>query len=302
MFSKELENLIQATLEDGILEDYEKAALVKRAQIEGVDLAELEIYINSILQKRNRELENEKKAKREQAEKEKKEAFGRRCPNCGAQVPPLTLKCECGYEFTNSNNGSSIQLLLNKIDSILESPLRSSDKLLSASSSDDLITQYILAREKDFYNRDLKQRDQRIKDAIAMFPVPNTKEDIVEFLTLALPNTKKKGGLWGSRIGRIFITFCIIASIALMIAIVLELLDPDAVYLFIFLDAFICFGLFVTISINISNNYSSDMLRHNDFTSVWKRKFNQVLMKGRSLRGDFEFQKQLDYYENLLKK
>ena len=46
MFSPELENLIQATLEDGILEDKEKAALIKRAQAEGVDIAELEIYIN----------------------------------------------------------------------------------------------------------------------------------------------------------------------------------------------------------------------------------------------------------------
>ena len=52
MFSKELESLIQATLEDGILEDNEKAALVKRAQKEGVDLDELEIYITSILQRR----------------------------------------------------------------------------------------------------------------------------------------------------------------------------------------------------------------------------------------------------------
>ena len=43
MFSKELENLIQATLEDGILEENEKAALVKRAQAEGVDLAALGI-------------------------------------------------------------------------------------------------------------------------------------------------------------------------------------------------------------------------------------------------------------------
>ena len=48
MFSQELENLIQATLEDGVLEEFEKAALVKRAQAEGVDLAELEIYINSV--------------------------------------------------------------------------------------------------------------------------------------------------------------------------------------------------------------------------------------------------------------
>ena len=56
MFSKELESLIQATLEDGKLEDFEKAALAKRAQAEGVDLAELEIYINSLRQRRAREL------------------------------------------------------------------------------------------------------------------------------------------------------------------------------------------------------------------------------------------------------
>ena len=72
MFSKELENLIQATLEDGVLEENEKAALIKRAEREGVDIAELEIYINSLLQKRARELENEKNAVRKQAEKEKK--------------------------------------------------------------------------------------------------------------------------------------------------------------------------------------------------------------------------------------
>ena len=77
MFSEELENLIQATLEDGVLEEYEKAALVKRAQAEGVDLTELEIYINSLLQKRQRELEKEKSAKIEKHAQEKKEAFGR---------------------------------------------------------------------------------------------------------------------------------------------------------------------------------------------------------------------------------
>ena len=75
MFSQELEDLIQATLEDGTLEDYEKAALVKRAQAEGVDLTELEIYINSILQKRQKELEKEKSEKMARIAKEKKEAL-----------------------------------------------------------------------------------------------------------------------------------------------------------------------------------------------------------------------------------
>ena len=63
VFSPELEQLIQATLEDGVLEDYEKAALVKRAIAEGVDIAELEIYINSILQKRQKEAKKESRSK-----------------------------------------------------------------------------------------------------------------------------------------------------------------------------------------------------------------------------------------------
>ena len=68
MFLKELENLIQATLEDGVLEPYELEALQKRAKAEGVDLTELEIYINSLLQKRNRELKEKEAAAQQQAD------------------------------------------------------------------------------------------------------------------------------------------------------------------------------------------------------------------------------------------
>ena len=111
MFSKELENLIQATLEDGVLEEYEKAALVKRAQAEGVDLTELEIYINSILQKRQKEIDKERNEQVQKKAQEKKEAIGPVCPKCGKQVPPMTLKCECGYEFTKAEANTSAQLL-----------------------------------------------------------------------------------------------------------------------------------------------------------------------------------------------
>ena len=91
MFSKELENLINATLEDGVLEEYEKAALVKRAQAEGVDLTELEIYINSILQRRKKERTKAEEARQEIIDKKKEEAYGRVCPNCGKQVNSILL-------------------------------------------------------------------------------------------------------------------------------------------------------------------------------------------------------------------
>lgn len=90
MFSKELENLIEATLADGILEDNEKAALVKRAQAEGVDLAELEIYIQSIIQRRE---QNERVQLDKETASREKERKGNVCPHCGTPIPPLTKIC-----------------------------------------------------------------------------------------------------------------------------------------------------------------------------------------------------------------
>lgn len=272
MFSKELENLIQATLEDGVLEENEKAALVKRAEREGVDIAELEIYIKSLLQKRARELENEKTAERKKVEKEKKEAFGRKCPKCGAQVPPLTLKCECGYEFTKKESVSSVQVLFNEISKISEKE-ENSDK-----------------------------RNERIREAISICPVPNTKEDIIEFLSLSVSKAKKKGGLWGTVGGRLMVWGAIVA-----VAIVLELLliDPHLMHdkhnseLSNWLAMTVMIGVAVCFFLAMADE---EILMWNKNARVWRSKFEQVLMKGRSLRGDAEFTQQLDYYESLLKK
>lgn len=270
MFSKELESLIQATLEDGVLEDNEKAALVKRAEREGVDIAELEIYINSLLQKRAKELENEKNAERKKIEKEKKEAFGRKCPNCGAQVPPLTLKCECGYEFTSQNQISSVQILSDKINGITRS------------------------------TKDEADRNKLITDTISLFPVPNTKEDIIEFLALSWPNAKKKGGIWGSKSGRLII---IIPTLILLIAIIAKVAKDDSITYGALFGVFLIFGSPIYYIITKALiNMDKPLLTHNELAPVWRRKFEQVLMKGRSLRGDAEFTRHLDYYEDKLNK
>ena len=253
MFSQELENLIQATLEDGVLEENEKAALVKRAEREGVDIAELEIYINSLLQKRARELENEKNAVRKQAEKEKKEAFGRKCPNCGAQVPPLTLKCECGYEFTKKESVSSVQILSKKLEGC---------------------------------------SDKRKKETIKMFPVPNTKEDIIEFLSIAAPNSKTRGGfLWGTKLGRLILWVIVSAAIVITTNILID--DSTIKGCAYFFGTLISACLFMGID--------DEIYEFNELANAWRAKFDQVLMKGRSLRGDAEFTRQLDYYESMLK-
>lgn len=278
MFSKELENLIQATLEDGVLEEYEKTALVKRAQAEGVDLAELEIYINSLLQKRQRELRKRKSEQDEKYRKEKKEAFGRVCPNCGKQVPPMTLRCDCGYEFSSQKHVSSVQVLADKIGAIVSE--KNNEKY-----SDN---------RKEFE----KQRLERICDTISLFPVPNTKEDIIEFLALSATNSKTKGGIFGTLMGRIIP----LASIIFVFSTVIGLSDVKY-----FLDGFLMGLIVLGIPTFVIGWYvfirpGKDTFRHNRIANTWRAKFDQVMIKARSLRGDAEFTQQLDYYENLLKK
>ena len=279
MFSKELESLIQATLEDGVLEDNEKAALVKRAEKEGVDLNELEIYIHSILQRRQREMNEKKDALEEKYEQERKKAIGPICPKCHKQVPPLTLVCECGYEFTNEKHESSVKLLSDKIGEIQSRPLKGKP-------------------DTDEWKADKNLRDQEVLDAISLFPVPNTKEDIVEFLSLAAPHARQKGGFFGTVPKRLIV----LGILAVIIIFVFYLLDPpgpgknDGALPMLG-------GIYVVIgAIAGAFLIDRDTLKWNKSAAVWRAKFEQVLMKGRSLRGDPEFTQQLDYYENLLRK
>ena len=256
MFSKELEALINASLEDGVLEEYEKAAIVKRAKSEGVDITELEIYINSILQKRKRDHDLAEDAKQEKIDQRKREAFGRVCPNCGRQVPPMTLKCECGYEFTQQRTISSIQLLSEKLSNITLT--KDEEREIEEAASADQNAK----RETFIVNKKI--------DIISIFPVPNTKEDIIEFLSLSIVGANKKLGFMDIKTN----CYKVIAIAGIVIPVV----------------GWLWGGVFL-----MTKSFAEEKLK-----KAWREKFEQVLLKGRSLRGDAEFTQQLDYYESLL--
>lgn len=335
MFSERLEKLIQSSLQDGILTDQEKAAIIKRAKAEGEDIDEVEIYIDSLLQKRQKELNNsavKKQAKTSSmdelkklidaamadgiitskerevitrkaaalgmdadevdvyldaeiqkaelaADVAKRDKIGPVCPQCGKQVPPLTLKCDCGYEFTTNHQISSVQILSEKIEKILEKPLPNDDK----------------ERKEEIENR-----DQQIREIISVFPVPNSKEDIIEFLSLSLPKSRRKGGFLGSMMNR----FLIVAIITIIIVVVcvikaINAKDDDAMAWPLVALIYLGGGAAGAGSW-LAKKVDIETIRWNKNADVWRSKFDEVLLKGRSLRGDPEFTQQLDYYENLL--
>ena len=232
-----------------MLEEYEKAALVKRAQAEGVDLAELEIYINFILQRRKKEIDKERNELVQKKAQEKKEALGPVCPSCGKQVPPMTLKCDCGYEFTKVEACSSAQLLAEKIEEI------NYEEHLSRS-----------------------QREEKIRNAIETLPVPNTKEDILELLSMGASNLQSKVSFINTHKGRL-LTY-IVASV-------------------VSFGWFLIYALYAGLFTKLDE---TDGVIREKRQNAWRQKCNQILLKGRSLRGDADFQRQLDYYEQLINK
>ena len=223
MFSERLEKLIQSSLQDGILTDQEKAAIIKRAKAEGEDIDEVEIYIDSLLQKRQKELNNSD-VKRE----------------------------------ANTKQSYSMQILSKRLNaiSLTDDELKEIEKAAPAvkagKRSDFLVSKQI--------------------NMITTFPVPNTKEDIIDFLSTSISLANKEIGFLDKK-KNYFI-------VVLLAGIILPVL-----------------GWMAGLHFMRGKSFSEEKLKQ-----AWRAKSEQVLIKGRSLRGDSEFTQQLDYYESLLRK
>ena len=162
MFSKELEEVIEAALADGVMTDKERAVLHKRAQAEGVDPDELDIVIDGRLAKMKRQEDWLRPAPPKEATNQK---YGNvlKCPSCGAQVVGGSALCpECGYAFSNVGANSSYEKLSAKLEAI-----------------------EVAYRDKKSNTIPLYGVSNKVKEmanVIRMFPIPNTRADLLEFL------------------------------------------------------------------------------------------------------------------------
>lgn len=193
MYNQQLEELIDAALEDGVLTEKEKQVLFKKAQSMGIDLDEFEMVLDARLVK----LQKEEKAKaQESAPKSSKYGDVRKCPVCGALVPALSGVCtECGYEFTGVDANLSSKELSQKIDLILAEAGRKKEELRKSGK-------YSNERKKNEWKSPLEKACDDIDDdaetlietTIENFAVPNTKSDLFEFITFL--KTKEKTAVY----------------------------------------------------------------------------------------------------------
>lgn len=97
-----------------------------------------------------------------------------KCPNCGDILDAYESVCEtCGYERRGTKATSSVQELAQKLEAI--ETQRPPKKVTS------IFTQA-------FTQGHISKTDEQKINLIQSFPIPNTKEDIMEFAVMAISN------------------------------------------------------------------------------------------------------------------
>ena len=163
--TKELSELIEAIIADDVITDKERAVLHARAAKEGISADEIDVLVEGKLVQKIKGSRNAAAAPAVPppvvgsklpppvsaaggpvSQPKRKDSFGvmHKCPNCAAPVEAVTTKCTaCGYEFRGVEANSSVRELSERI-----------------------------GRAKN---------DQK-EDIIRNFPVPTTRDDLLEFI------------------------------------------------------------------------------------------------------------------------
>lgn len=192
MLTPELEQLIQYALADGVLTDKERAVLMKKAEAAGADLDEFEMILEA-------KLHEAKKAAASAAPKaSNKEGEMKKCPHCGTPITSFRTTCqECGHEFRNLEAVKSAAVLFEQIKSLEMEKTR--ELALHENNKNKQLEAFggVYSRERRKERDDLiwnlnkaaKAIKKRFNEAkaslIKLYAVPNTNQDLLEFLTMA---------------------------------------------------------------------------------------------------------------------
>ncbi|MDO9153243.1 MAG: hypothetical protein Q7U47_05975 [Paludibacter sp.] len=184
MYNEKIENLINFALADGELTEKEKQILFKKAEEEGIDLDEFEMVLDAKLHEKKQSMK-ESVAPTTAAPKSDKFGDVKKCPACGAMIQSFQTKCsDCGHEFRNIESANSIKEFFRDYQKIED-------------SVNVTKTGGIFGFIDDSEGKRQKQVFTKKQEFIMHFPISNSKEDIVEFLSMAFPLAQpaKKGVL-----------------------------------------------------------------------------------------------------------
>lgn len=123
------------------------------------------------------------KQQREQERQQKKQQNTEKCPNCGHPLSGIAAVCPlCGFEFRSVDSEGSIENFVKDLNELER----------KRSAVFDSISQALSKRKAN-------PTDEKIATLIRNYVIPNTKEDIIEFMLLASNNINGKVFVRGAR-------------------------------------------------------------------------------------------------------
>lgn len=183
-----------------------------------------------------------------------------KCPQCGAELEAFVTRCPvCGAEIA-VERASSVKALEKKLAELQPTGNDKADKALR-------------------------------RDVIATFPVPNTREDLLEFLSLAADGCRLQGGWRANPVRRflwvagIFVGLFLLLFIGIYFAAAETWRGEALVTRFLvavgggFVFGMI-FGAPFAFFYAVKGGSKADN-KHNEFRQVWRDKFSQCMTKAR---------------------
>jgi hypothetical protein len=191
---KELEKLIEMALIDGSISPKEKLTLIKKAQSLNITEDELEIIIDAI--------SFEKKQIKPMADHSEQATSAKsinKCPACNNPTKSFETKCPyCGVEYRNISASSNLNKFFEKLDEIeslkedrnVEYSKREIGclTLIKWSFFWWLLLPITIINRLTSYLSPVRwtTSDSRKEEFIMNFPVPNSREEIFEFINLSV--------------------------------------------------------------------------------------------------------------------
>lgn len=200
----ELDNLIKIALTDGFISEMERETLINKGLSTGIPQGEISMILDAKVM--------EKQKSMAQVATPKSDKFGdvKKCPSCASIVGAFQGICsDCGHEFTNLDAVGSVQNLYNELMRVEEEE-RNRKKDAPPAATDINGISGLMGAFKSISGQSKAQEsldDDRLDEKIikrkigvvSMFPVPNSKADILEFLIMAVAEGGKKiGGFFSS--------------------------------------------------------------------------------------------------------
>ena len=176
----ELEKYIDFVVADGEVTEKEKNVLIKKAQELNVDLDEMEIVLDAKLHVIQKETQPEEVQAEVPLPAENKPSVTK-CPVCAVAIDSFSTRCPyCDAEIRDTKTVSSLERLNDEFQKIEESERSRKRSWIQKLEGDMGVNKSTVTRQISF---------------LAAFPVPNTNEDLLEFLSLASSEAQKKIGM-----------------------------------------------------------------------------------------------------------